>query len=732
MPLLKWFLRLISEYVPIVTYRHDIKETTDGIQFALDGPRWLRPRQREFLLRGWCFAKNRTIDSVRIVSELGTQITRYGIERHDLLEAFNTRNERVLYSGFEVPLKVPRGATRFTLEYKFQEGGWQHLETEYLVRPRLKYFDPENSIKAKHPYTQWVKKYDTLSTQDHTAIIRHIETFSHKPLISIVVPTFNTPVKLLDTMIESVRNQLYDHWELCIADDHSPSKKTRNRLNYWSARDSRIRVSFREENGHISACTNTAIALVAGEFLALLDHDDELAPHALYFVAQTILSNPDAQIIYSDEDKITPDGYRLDPYFKSNFGRDLLCSHNFVSHLGVYRTDLMRRVGGFREDFVGSQDWDLVLRCLDHVEDKDIHHIPRILYHWRLSNESTSASVGNKGYAVTSGRRALQEYLDKHEPTGTVEDGPTIGSFRIRYSTPGDPLVSIIILTKNNAKLLQRCIDSLFAKTAYKNFELLIVDNGSDEPEAEELLENLNNRDGVRVFKKPVPFNFSGLNNWAAELAQGDILLFLNNDIEVIEEDWLRELVSHALRQNVGPVGAKLLFPDDYIQHAGMILGIGGVAGHAFKFLHRHNPGHIGRAGIIQNYSAVTAACMAIRKSVFEELSGFDAENLGTAYNDTDLCLRAWEKGYRTVWTPHALLYHHESASRGLENSRDKKERWQKEAAYLLKKWKPTIENDPFYNPAMSLLTEDFGLAKPPRYKRPWDKDEKEQEPSNA
>ena len=721
MSLLNWILRVFSEYVPIVTYQHDVTETSQGIQFSLDGPRYLRPKQKEFLLRGWCFHKTRNLESLRIITKMGTQTTRYGIERHDLLEAFNTTNERVLYSGFEVPLKVARGSTKFILEGKFEDSDWFTIEQEYLVRPRLTYFDPENSIRAKHPYTKWIQEFDTFTREDREGILHHIKSFEQKPLISIVVPVYNTPVKLLDIMIRSVCDQWYDHWELCIADDNSTSKKTRKRLEYWAQRDSRIRVAFRKENGHISACSNTAIEMAKGEYVALLDHDDVLPAHALYYVVNEIINHPKVQIIYSDEDKITPDGYRLDPYFKSDFGQDLLCSHNFVSHLGVYRTDLIRMAGGFREDFVGSQDWDLVLRCLDFIDPGNIRHIQRILYHWRMSNESTSASVSNKDYAVTSGRRALEEYLEKYEPTGKVEDGPSFGSFRIRYSVLNDPLASIIILTRNNAEVLKKCVDSILAKTSYKNFEIIIVDNGSDEPVARELLDTLNKKENIRVLDKPIPFNFSELNNWAAKAAQGDVLVFMNNDMEVIEEDWLRELISHTLRPNVGPVGAKLIFPDGYIQHAGMILGIGGVAGHAFKFLHHLNPGHIGRAGIIQNYSAVTAACMAIQKSIFEKLGGFDQENFGTAYNDTDLCLRAWDLGYRTVYTPHATLYHYESASRGLENSNAKKERWKIEADNLKKKWGSVIENDPFYNPALTLIGEDFSLATPPRYQRPWE-----------
>lgn len=716
---------MFSEFVPIITYRHEITETPDGTRYSIDGPKWLRPKQREFLLRGWCFNEAKTIESVRITTTHGTQTARFGIERHDLLEAFNSKNERVLYSGFEVPLKVGRGSTRFEIELKFEGEDWQPLVTEYLIRPRLKTFDPDNSIRSKHPYTEWVKAYDTLSPKDHDGIKSHIKHFQRKPLISVVVPTYNTSVKLLDIMIESVRGQLYENWELCIADDNSTDKRTRNRLKYWADKDTRINVTYRSENGHISECTNTAIETVNGEFIALLDHDDELPAHALYYVALEILSHPDLQIIYSDEDKITTDGYRLDPYFKPDFGPDLLCSHNFVSHLGVYKTELIKTVGGFRKDLVGSQDWDLVLRCLDVVQHNQIRHIPRILYHWRLSNDSTSASVGNKDYAVTSGHRALQEYLDKHEPTGSVENGPTAGSFRIRYATPGEPLASIIILSKNNADLLRQCVDSILSKTTYPNFELIIVDNGSDEEAAIELLRSYQSIDNISVIKHPIPFNFSELNNWATKQLKSEVLVFLNNDMEVIEPDWLRELVSHALRNGVGPVGTKLLYPDDYIQHAGMILGIGGVAGHAFKYLHRQNPGQIGRAGIIQNYSAVTAACMAIKKTVFEELGGFDAENLGTAYNDADLCLRAWEKGYRTVYTPYALLYHHESASRGLENNSEKRNRWQQEADFLSNKWRAMIENDPFYNPALTLLMEDFSLAKPPRYENPWQSFEK-------
>ena len=717
----KGIIRFLGYFLPISTYRTHPRNTPEGIWFCIDSPLKLRPLHREFMLRGWCFSKSQRIKAIRLITPTGWQKVRYGIERQDLLEAFQTNSNAVLHSGFEVPVTVPRGSTQFTLEAQLEDGSWQPLITEYFVRPLLTIFHRERLFKSQRRYVRWTREYDQLSPQDRQRITKHIQIFKTKPLFSIVVPTYNTEVGLLDKMIRSVLDQLYDNWELCIADDNSTKRSTKKRLQYWENRDERIKITYRPENGHISACSNTALELVTGEFIALLDHDDELPPHALYLVALEILTHPDAQLIYSDEDKISVDGYRSDPYFKPDFARDLLCSHNFVSHLCVYRSDLVRKIGGFREGFVGSQDWDLALRCLDHVDEKQIRHIQRVLYHWRLTGESTSASMRNKRYAVDSGRRALEEYLSKHETGAEVLDGPTLGSFRIRYDIPSQPLVSIIILTRNNAALLQRCVDSIRTKTDYTNYELVIVDNGSDDPQSKDLLTSLADGNQTRVLTKPIPFNFSLLNNWAAQQAEGEVILFLNDDIEIIEEDWLREMVSHAMRKSIGPVGAKLIFPDGYNQHAGIILGVGGVAGHAFKFLHHSNPGHIGRAGILQNYSAVTAACMAIRRTVFEELGGFDEENLGTAYNDADLCLRAWEKGYRTLWTPYSLLIHHESASRGLEDNLRKKKRWQSEADYMLAKWKPLIENDPFYNPALSLQREDFKLAEPPRYARPWD-----------
>jgi len=711
---------LIRELIPWHGYEHTIRQSPTGICFSLDAPRYLKPRAKDTLLRGWCFAEgSQRIQAVRIHYRGQTQLARYGIERHDVIEAFG-KTDPVLYSGFEVPLTVPSGATPFRLEAQTEDDQWHLLIEEFLIRPRLRCIDPHHQKGKKHPYQQWIRQYDSFSNEDNRAIASHIQRFEHKPLISIVVPAYNTPPPLLDKMVRSVLAQSYSNWELCITDDHSPSARSRKRLQYWTRKDKRIRVGFRPQNGHISACSNTGIAMARGPYIALLDHDDELAKHALYFVVNEINRHPDAPIIYSDEDKLDPDGFRIDPYFKPDFGIDLLRSHNFVSHFGVYRTDLLREIKGFREDRVGSQDWDLVLRCLEHIDTDKIRHIPRVLYHWRMTSESTSANVGNKNYAVVAGENALKDHLTKAEPGAEVLDGPAMGAFRIRYPITHPTKVSILIPTRDSADLLSTCVDSILTHTDYPDYEIRILDNGSQEPATLDLFDRYSNHPRIHIDKHPGPFNFSAINNAAAKVASGEVLLFLNNDMEVKDGDWLRELVSHALRPGVGPVGAKLLFPDGYVQHAGVVLGMGGIAAHAFKYLHHLNPGHIGRAGIIQNYSAVTAACMAIRKDRFLELGGFDEEHLGVAYNDIDFCLRAGEAGLRTVFTPYACLIHHESASRGLENNDAKKQRWEAESDIMKQRWAKYIANDPFYNPALTLLKEDFSLAAPPRYSKPW------------
>jgi GT2 family glycosyltransferase len=487
-------------------------------------------------------------------------------------------------------------------------------------------------------------------------------------------------------------------------------------LEAAAAGDSRIKVVFREKNGHISAATNSALELAGGEFAALFDHDDELAPHALYCVAREIAEHPHAELVYTDEDKIDEQGSRFDPHFKPDWNPDLLIGQNYISHLAVYRTETLRAAGGLREGFEGSQDWDLVLRVTETVPASTIRHIPRVLYHWRASEGSTSLHLGEKNYIEDAGRRTLEEHFLRLKIDAKLQT--TVGGhWQVTYPVPKPaPLVSIIIPTHNAERLVRICTASIFARTSYKPYEIVIVDNRSDDPASLALFKELADEDGVRVLRYDAPFNFSAINNFAARQAHGDVLCLLNNDIEVLGTGWLDELVSHALRPGIGAVGARLYYPDMKLQHAGVITGLGGVAGHAFKNFSRQDPGTPQfRPHLTQDLSVVTAACLAIRRDVYFEAGGFDEEALTVAFNDVDFCLKVEALGYRNLYTPFAELIHHESASRGQENTPDKVRRFRGEIEAIQGRWGERLLRDPAYNPNLSLDTEDFALAYPPR-----------------
>jgi O-antigen biosynthesis protein len=568
-------------------------------------------------------------------------------------------------------------------------------------------------------YRQWIQAYDVLYQDDRVALRRQMAKLPRHPLISIIMPTFNSEEIWLRRAIDSVLAQIYPNWELCIADDASTRKQVRKTLEEYTARDQRIKVVYRQKNGHISAASNSALELATGEFIALLDHDDEIPEHALFLVAAELAKFPDAALIYSDEDKINEHGVRFAPYFKSDWNPDLFYSHNLISHFGVYRTALVREVGGFREGFEGSQDYDLALRVIERIEPEKIRHIPRVLYHWRAISGSTALNPQQKNYAEKAARKAIQSHFDRTGAPATILPGPSGGLHRAKYTLPFDqPLVSIIIPTRDKADLLANCLRSL-QQTTYKRFEVLIADNGSTCPETRRLFDEI--RDHHRIIDCHFDFNFSRLNNIAAIQARGEIICFLNNDIEIVQQDWLTEMVSHALRPEVGAVGAKLLYPDGRIQHAGIILGLGPdrIASYPHHCICREDLGYFCKAGLLQNFSAVTAACMVLRKEVFAQVAGFD-EQLAIAYNDVDLCLRLRQAGYRILWTPYAELCHHESASRGHEDTPQKRERFLQEAAYMREKWGERLLQDPFYNPNFSLDRSDFALAFPPRQQKFW------------
>lgn len=563
-------------------------------------------------------------------------------------------------------------------------------------------------------YAEWVRRYDTLDAAGRDALAVLIDAMPHKPLISVLMPAYNPNLDWLTKAVASVQAQIYPHWEFCIADDASPDAACRDALARYAAEDSRIKVVYRKQNGHISAASNSALTLVTGEWTALMDQDDLLPAHALAWVAHAINMYPQARLIYSDEDKVNEADERFDPYFKPDWNVDLLRSQNMFSHLGVFHTALLHEVGGFQEGMEGAQDHDLVLRCIERISANQIHHIPKVLYHWRVHAESTASSTDAKPYAQIAGENALNAHLRRTGASGRVE---ALGhGYRVHYDLPHrPPLVSLIIPTRNAVSLVRQCVDSIVALTTYPNYEVILVDNGSDEAESLSYFKALSLRPGFKVLRDDGEFNYSALNNEAVAQASGEIVALINNDIEVISPEWLAEMVSIAMQPGVGAVGAKLWYPNDTLQHGGVVLGVGGVANHSHKNLPRGRRGYFGRADLIQSFSAVTAACLVVRKDRYEAVGGLDETNLKVAFNDVDFCLRLRELGLRNVWTPYAELYHHESATRGEDVDPEKRARFVAEVDYMMQRWGDELVRDPAYNPNLTILHEDFGLAWPPR-----------------
>lgn len=559
-------------------------------------------------------------------------------------------------------------------------------------------------------YERWLGLYDQPGS---------LAVIASEKLISILLPVFDPPIIWLRRCLDSVLAQSYPHWELCVVDDASTEPRVRFVLEEYARRDPRIRVVWREHNGHISAASNNALALARGDFVALLDHDDELHPQALAVIVEALQRHPQWQLIYSDEDKIDTDGRRYDPYFKPDWNPELLRGQNCVSHLGVYSRALMNAVGGFRVGLEGSQDWDLALRCSERLDAGEIGHVPLVLYHWRAIAGSTAQGMEQKGYAHDAGWRALREHLHRSGIMAKVMEIEGVGgAFRVRYPLPDtSPLVSIIVPTRDRLDLLRRCVDSILERTTYSHYEIVIVDNQSAESQTLAYLAGFDGHPKVRVHRHDRPFNYSRLNNEAVQACRGNLVCLLNNDIEVITPDWLEELASHAMRPHVGAVGAMLYYPENTIQHAGVVTGMHGVAAHPYCGMPRGYPGQMGRARLTQNMSAVTAACLMTRREVYQQVGGLDV-SLQVAFNDIDFCLRLRQHGYVNVWTPFAELYHHESASRGQEDTEEKRNRFLGEVEFMKNRWGRQLEYDPAYNPNLTLAGEPFTLSFPPR---PWE-----------
>jgi O-antigen biosynthesis protein len=571
--------------------------------------------------------------------------------------------------------------------------------------------------KHAREYADWIGQFDTLTETMRAGLRRELRLLPRQPLISIILPVYNPDLHFLEAAIDSVRHQIYERWELCIADDASTDPKVRPFLEQIARSDRRVKLVLRESNGHIPACSNSALEMATGEMCALLDQDDLFAENALALVALELARHPDAGLIYSDEDKVDEAGQRSNPFFKSDWNPELFLGQNYINHLGVYRTELLRRIGGFRQGFEGSQDYDLALRCVELLEPTQVRHIPKILYHWRAVAGSLAAVPDAKPYAKHAARRAIADYLRRKEQAARVVRCPeNIESHRAIYEVPTPAsLVSVIIPTRDRADLLELCVKSIRERTDYAPVEIIIVDNASVEVETHDLLSRFETQETARVLRDDGAFNYSRLNNLGSAQARGEILLFLNNDIEVENRGWLTEMVSHAARPQVGAVGARLWYPDGTLQHGGVVLGMGGLANHAFPRIPRGHPGYYNRAFLQQDCSAVTGACMAVRKKLFQKFSGFDEVDLGVNFSDIDLCLRLRAAGYEIVWTPYANLIHRESASRGHQRTEEQQTQFLREANYMREKWGAELLNDPFYNPNFTLNPPGFEIAFPPR-----------------
>jgi len=546
-------------------------------------------------------------------------------------------------------------------------------------------------------YLVWLERHALTADRLSTLKVQATQ-FAYQPRISIVMPVFNVAEPWLRRAITSVQRQVYVEWELCLVDDASTDPHVKTVVEEFASQDQRIKPVFESVNAGIAMASNKALSAASGEFVAFLDHDDELAPNALFEVVRLLNTQPDLDLIYSDEDKLDDDNRRCDPSFKPGWCPDLLLSMNYICHLTVIRKSMIDQVGGFRPGFDGSQDYDLLLRLTEQTTR--IGHLPEILYHWRKIPGSAAASIAAKPDASAAACRGLTEALHRRNIEGTVEM-ISHGRYRVRYALVSHPLISIVIPTKDKTDLLARCLASIESMSTYRKYEVLIVDNGSEEESSKRYFREIAGRH--KVLSYPHPFNWAAINNFASRHASGTALLFLNNDVEVIEPSWLEAMLEHAQRKDVGVVGAKLLFPSGQIQHAGAVLGIGGICGHAFKSLPGKSPGYLDFAKVVRNYSAVTGACMMTRTEVFHETGGFD-ENLRVAFSDIDFCLRVRDKGFQVVFTPYACLHHYESATRGAwhpeEDTRTMRNRWGSLIA----------AGDPFYNPNLTLTHEDFRL----------------------
>ena len=709
--------------------RIPVEKNASTIRYCMDSKRM---RDNKIVIKGWAISYLNEEVGIHVydVGRREVPIRLRRTARLDVLEQFSNQigttkcgfeleitedakpAYRLIFSDSESKLAIDLVANRIKVEQQIMD----HMAVRFLKevkrsglqRAIVKAYN-KLTQKENQSYQKWFEAHK--ATEEQLAEQRKA-VFEYQPKFSIAVPLFRTPENYLREMIQSVIDQSYGNWELCLADGGGKENSVQMVVEEFSKKDSRVRYKLLEDNFGIAGNTNAALEMAQGDFLALLDHDDLLAPDALYECVKLLNEEPETDIIYTDEDKVDMEGKKhFDPHFKPDFNLDLLHTQNYICHFFVAKKCVVDQTDGFRSMYDGAQDFDFIFRCTEVA--KHIRHIPKILYYWRCHMNSTAMNPESKLYAYEAGVRAIEDHYKRLGIPAKVENGAGWGLYHTIYQYPQKPLISIIIPNKDHISDLNRCMRSIVKKSKYPNIEFIIVENNSTEKKTfgyYELVEE--HYPFVHVVKWDGPFNYSAINNYGVTFAKGEYLLFLNNDTQLINDDCLEELLGPCMRNDVGCVGAKLLFSDNTIQHAGVILGLGAArtAGHAFYGHPNSEYGYMLRQLAPQNYSAVTAACMMVKKSAFEEVGGF-SEELAVAFNDVDFCLKLRKKGYLVYYNPYAMLYHFESKTRGLEDDPEKMARFDKECEAFKSKWKDILEKgDPYYNPNFTLDKSDFSL----------------------
>lgn len=593
-------------------------------------------------------------------------------------------------------------------QIKFYIGKYGFFKTikkciKTILRKIIRFLKGEKDLQYGD-YGGWIKYNEP---KDADLKVQMKKKFAIEPKISVVVPMYNTKEKFFKDLVNCMISQTYSNWELCLADG---SPKQNENLKKYIEKDARIKYKFLNENKGIAGNSNAAIDMAEGDYIALLDHDDILAEYALYEVVSYINKWPEAEFLYSDEDKIDENDNRYDAYFKPDFAPDTLRCQNYICHFSIFKKELMEKLGGFKSDYDGAQDYDIFLRMSETAKVENIKHIPKLLYHWRVHNESTAKLNSHaKNYAFEAGKKAIEDHLKRIGLDGTVSEGCIEGIYRIDYKVIGEPKVSIVIPNKDGKDILTVCINSILEKSTYKNYEIVVVENNSETEEIFDYYKELEKNEKIKVVHYPNKgFNYSAIINFGVRNSSGEYIVQLNNDTELITPNWLELMLGFCQRPDVGGVGVKLYFPDETIQHAGIIVGIGGIAGNRFKSIPKSGHGYFAKESMIENLSAVTAACIMNPKSVYEEV-GYMDEKLAVAFNDVDFCLKIREKGYLIVYNPFVEFWHYESKSRGQENTPAKIRRFQGEISTFEQRWPEILDTgDPYYNINLSLDTEVY------------------------